>query len=91
MAYTDILVIANIALALLLVVSSVLYVCKYRNQLTWIKGLYAFVGLYWLGVYVTIYFCGNMCVSDFIRPGLTLGLGVMATGALYRVLVGYRL
>ena len=90
MAYTDVLVYANIALALLLMVASVLYIIRYRNRLTWIKGLYAFVGLYWLCIYVTIYYCGNMCVKDFIRPCLTFALGVVATGALYRVLAGIR-
>jgi hypothetical protein len=89
MAYI-VLIYANIALALLLIASSVLYICKYRNQITWIKAFYVLAGAYWLGIYVAISLCGNACVSDFIRPGLTLTLGVMAAGALYRVLVGYR-
>ena len=91
MAYT-VLIYANIALALLLIVSSVLYIYKYRNQLTWIKFLYVLAGLYWLGIYIFIALYGPATfISDFIRPGITLVLGVMATGALYRVLAGYRI
>lgn len=91
MAYI-VLIYANIALALLLVVASALYICKYRSQITWIKSLYVLAGLYWLGVYVCIAICGIApWISDFIRPGITLLLGVMAAGALYRVLVGYRI
>ncbi len=72
--------------------TSLLYICKYRNQLSWIKGLYTLVGFYWFGVYISIALYGpTPAISDFIRPGITLFLGVMATGALYRVLVGYRL
>lgn len=91
MAYT-VLIYANMTLALLLVVASSLYICKYRSQITWIKSLYVLAGLYWLGVYVCIAIYGiTPWISNFIRPGLTLCLGVMAAGALYRVLVGYRI
>ena len=89
MVYT-VLIHANIALALLLIVASVMYIHKYKGHVTWIKSLYTLAGLYWLGVYVLIASCGTECISNFIRPGITLLLGVMAAGAFYRVLVGYR-
>ena len=86
-----ILLYANLTFATLLVVASILYIHKYRSQITWIKSLYMLVGSFWIVIYTLLALGYDTEIGLLIRPGLTLTLGVMATGALYRVLVGYRI
>lgn len=84
-----VLVYVNIALSVVLIVASALYIYRARNYLTWIKGLYIFVGLYILAIYLMLVLCDPVpnLVNAMLRPGITLVLGAMASGALYRLLV----
>lgn len=88
-AVNNVLVYVNIALSVVLMAASTWYVCLFRNYLTWIKVLYAFVGLYCLVIYLMIMICDPVpsLVDAMLRPGITLILAVMASGALFRVLV----
>lgn len=83
------LIYVNIALAVVLIVSSAAYIYRFRNYLTWIKGLYIFVGIYCLAIYLVILFCDPVpgIVDMVLRPGITIILGTMASGALFRLLV----
>lgn len=92
MTVADLEVYANIFLGILLAISQI----KVWRQLNgvcwkWIKLVSGLLGIYWAGVYIVVALTAPGDYLDpvrfgqiFIRPALTVTLGVMCAGALLR-------
>ena len=90
MTLAYILAVANVVLALILIVVSIGIVKRNNIRHRWMRVLWMLSGVYWLGVYLYVLF-GDPAIyqsaffsQTFIRPGITFLLAMATAGAVVK-------
>lgn len=88
---TDLLIFTNVAMGLILGVSSMIVVMKNHNSMRWLDAFESIVGFYFAAIYAyaAIIDSGDTGIGIlgpvFVRPAITVLLAVLAAGAIVRM------
>lgn len=86
MLIPKLLIIANIGMGLLLAYLDINIWRKSFDATRWIRLFYALIGLYWAGLYLYMLIFNEdpKIIQIFVRPGITVTLAGMASGAIIK-------
>lgn len=86
MLIPNLLIIVNIGMGMLLAYLEINFWRKSFDPMRWIRLFYALIGLYWAGLYLfmVIFNADPETIQIFVRPGITVTLAAMASGAIIK-------